>query len=40
MDDEKVLIKGVKVEYITTKIDTYNNELCYFKIREKILNRN
>ena len=35
MDDEKVLIKGVKVEYITTKIDAYDNELCYFKFRDK-----
>ena len=35
MDDEKVLIKNLKVEYITTKIDSYDNELCYFKFRDK-----
>ena len=35
MDDEKVLIKDLKVEYITTKIDAYDNELCYFKFRDK-----
>ena len=35
MDDEKVLIKTLKVEYITTKIDAYENELCYFKFRDK-----
>ena len=35
MDDEKVWIKGVKVEYIITKIDAYDNELCYFKCRDK-----
>ena len=35
MDDEKVLIKGLKVEYITTKIDAYDNELCYFQFRDQ-----
>ena len=35
MDDEKVLLKSLKVEYITTKIDAYDNELCYFKFRDK-----
>ena len=35
MDDETVLIKSLKVEYITTKIDAYDNELCYFKFRDK-----
>ena len=35
MDDEKVLIKSLKVEYISTKIDAYDNELCYFKFRDK-----
>ena len=32
MDDEKVVLKGVKVEYVTTKRDAYENEVCYFKI--------
>jgi len=29
MDEEKVVIKNVKAEYITTKTDKYENELCY-----------
>ena len=37
MDDEKVLIKSLKVEYISTKIDAYDNELCYFKFRDKTI---
>jgi hypothetical protein len=35
MVDEKVVLKGVKVEYVTTKTDAYENELCYFKILDK-----
>ena len=35
MDDEKVVLKGVKVEYVTTKRDAYENEVCYFKIIDK-----
>ena len=35
MDDEKVVLKGVKVEYVTTKRDAYENEVCYFKILDK-----
>ena len=35
MDEEKVVIKNVKAEYITTKTDKYENELCYFKLRDK-----
>ena len=35
MDGEKIIITNVKVEYITTKIDAYDNELCYFKFRDK-----
>ena len=37
MDDEKVLIKSLKVEYISTKIDAYDNELCYFQFRDKTI---
>ena len=37
MTDERVLIKSVKVEYMITKPDAYDNEVCYFKIIEKIL---
>ena len=35
MDDEKFTIKSVKAEYITTKTDKYENEICYFKMRDK-----
>ena len=35
MDDEKITIKNVKAEYITTKTDKYENEICYFKLRDK-----
>ena len=35
MTDERVLIKSVRVEYIITKTDAYDNELSYFKIIDK-----
>ena len=35
MDDEKFSIKHVKAEYITTKTDKYENEICYFKMKDK-----
>ena len=35
MTDERVLIKSVRVEYIITKPDAYDNELSYFKIIDK-----
>ena len=35
MDEEKVVIKNVKAEYITTKTDKYENEICYFKMKDK-----
>ncbi len=35
MDDDKVTIKNVKVEYITTKTDAFDNENCYFKMKDK-----
>ena len=35
MEDEKVVIKNVRVEYISTKTDKYDNELIYFKIKDK-----
>ena len=35
MEDEKVVIKNVRVEYITTKTDKFNNEICYFKLKDK-----
>ena len=35
MVDEKVVLKGIKVEYICIKRDAYENDLCYFKIVDK-----
>ena len=35
MDEEILVIKNAKLEYITTKTDNYNNELSYFKIKDK-----
>ena len=35
MEDEKVVIKNVRVEYITTKTDKFNNDLCYLKLKDK-----
>ena len=34
MDDGKVIIKNLKLEYISTKKDKYDNEYVYFKIKE------
>ena len=35
MEDDKIVIKNVRVEYITTKTDAFENEICYFKLKEK-----
>ena len=35
MDDEIIVIKNVRVVYITTKHDRYNNEQAYCKIKDK-----
>ena len=35
MSEDKIIIKNVKVEYMATKTDTYDNELCYFKLIDK-----
>ena len=34
-DEDKVVIKNIKLEYITTKKNEYDNEICYFKIKSK-----
>ena len=34
MDDGKVVIKNLKLEYISTKKYKYDNEYAYFKIKE------
>lgn len=35
MVEESVIIKCVRLEFITTKLDHYNNEITYFKIKDK-----
>jgi len=35
MADEKVVVKNVRVEYLSTKQDKYDNEMSYFKIKDK-----
>ena len=35
MENDKIVIKSVRVEYITTKTDNYDNENCYFKLKDK-----
>ena len=35
MEDEKIVIKNVKVEYISTKTDVYDNEVNYFIMKDK-----
>ena len=38
MVEDKVIIKGLKLEHLATKKDNYNNEVCYFKILNKHVN--
>lgn len=35
MDEENITIKNIKLEYLTTKHDKYENEISYFKIKDK-----
>ncbi len=35
MDDDKIGTKSVRVEYISTKTDKYDNEIIYFKMEDK-----
>ena len=35
MDEEILVIKNAKLEYITTKTNNNNNESSYFKIKDK-----
>ena len=34
-NNRPILIKGVKLTYLTTKTDSYNNENVYFKVSKK-----
>ena len=35
MEDDKVVIKNIELEYITTKKNDYDNEISCFKIESK-----
>ena len=35
MDEEKVIFKKIKIDFLATKHDKFENELSYFKIKEK-----
>lgn len=35
MEEENILFKNIRVEYLSTKMDSYNNEISYFKIKDK-----
>ena len=35
MADEKVVIKNVRVEFLSSKKDSYDNVISYFKLKEK-----
>ena len=35
MEDDKIVIKHARVEYITTKTDAFENEISYFKLKDK-----
>ena len=37
MDDDKVVIKNFKLEWITNKKDNYDNEMSYFKIKKETI---
>ena len=37
MEEEYVIIKNVRVEHLATKTDHYNNEMSYFKIKDRNL---
>ena len=38
MVEDKVIIKGLKLEFLAAKVDNYNNEISYFKIMNKNVN--
>ena len=35
MTDERIVIKSVRVEYLATKRDKFDNDITYFKIKDK-----
>ena len=39
MDDDFTVVKNVKVRYLSTKEDTYNNSICWFKVDKGSINK-
>lgn len=39
MDDEITVVKNVKLRYLTTKEDKYENEILYFKLAKQMENK-
>ena len=37
--DDIIIVKNVKLSYITTKEDKYENEICYFKLGKNMENK-
>ena len=35
MEEENVTLKNIKLEYLSTKQDKYENEISYFKIKDR-----
>ena len=35
MEEENILFKNIRVEFLSTKTDHYNNEISYFKIKDR-----
>ena len=39
MDDDITVVKNVKVRYLSTKEDNYNNSICWFKVDKSSINK-
>ena len=39
MTEEKIVIKSVRVEFLSTKRDKFDNDISYFKIKDKNLDQ-
>jgi len=39
MDDDITVVKNVKVRFLSTKEDNYNNSICWFKVDKGSINK-
>ena len=39
MDDDITVVKNVKVKFLSTKEDNYNNSICWFKVDKGSINK-